>query len=118
MTDYGSASLVERLARHLTVQDADGSAHDWRARIDEAVGILAILKVPDARMQEAGDIPTWEAMIDAALVERWALGTDNGPAAPPPGGTDEEGDVPFSPSPSLVEDTNSWVQVREGPDPQ
>lgn len=112
MTAVEARTIIERLARHLATQ---ASAPDhWRDKIDEAAGILAVIKLPDETMREAGDADAWTRMIDAALVARWELGPSPAPP-PPPGGTDEEGEVPFKPSFDLEPDDRSWVQVRNKP---
>lgn len=105
-------TVIERLAHHLAVQ-AGGAGEDWHAHIDEASGILAVIKDPDADMRAAGDETVWRAMIDAALVARAGLGPDTAPAPPPPAGTDEEGDVPLPDSSNLKQDPASWVQQRK-----
>jgi hypothetical protein len=112
MTDPDARTIIERLARHLATQAS--SPEDWRDRIDEAAGILAVIKLPDETMRESGDAEAWTRMIDAALVARWELGPSPMPP-PPPGGTDEEGEVPFPPSADLEPDTESWVQIRNKP---
>lgn len=102
--------MLERLARHLALQrDRDGSR--WPAHVDAAAGILAVIKLPDDAMRDAGDAAAWTAMIDAALIGRAALGAAPVPPAPPPAGTDEEGDVPMPQSGDLADDPASWVQV-------
>jgi hypothetical protein len=49
-------------------------------------------------------------MIDAALRQRWAIAS--APAAEPPGGTDEEGDIPLTPD--IVSGNRAeWVHLHE-----
>jgi hypothetical protein len=105
--------LVARLARYLALK---AGAEDPAHFADDAAGILALIKDADDAMVAAGDAGIWRAMIDAALVARWETGTGlGGSAPPPPAGTDEEGEVPFDPRQGLVDDTRSWVQVRQSP---
>jgi hypothetical protein len=110
-------TLVERLARHLAILDPVPGSGGWKGKIDAATGILAVIKLPDRAMRAAGDSALWGAMIDAALVSRWEIGADAAPSSPPPGGTDEEGDVPI-PSPDALEhDPSSWIQFSVRSDP-
>lgn len=74
-------SLIERIARVIAGRvvsvNADGddpSAGDrvdgiWRDYRDDAVSILKTLREPDPAMAEAGDLGTWQRMIEAALAE-------------------------------------------------
>ena len=41
----------------------------WQSFVDDAVGILNVLREPDPAMLSAGDGPTWTAMVRAALGE-------------------------------------------------
>ena len=41
----------------------------WRNYRDDAVSIIRTLREPDPAMAEAGDVETWERMIEAALAE-------------------------------------------------
>lgn len=101
--------LVERLAHYLAHK---AGSNDVAAFVDDAAGILALIKDADVAMIAAGDGAVWREMIDAALISRHdaALGPPGG--TPPPAGTDEEGDVPFDPTGRIVEDSGSWVQMR------
>lgn len=103
--------LVERLARYLAHK---AGSEDIVAFVDDAAGILALIKEADAAMIAAGDAAVWRRMIDAALIARQETGLGLGAGhPPPPAGTDEEGEVPFNPERGLVEDSRSWVQVRQ-----
>lgn len=74
-----NTSLVERIARviagRIVSVNADGSdpsAGDtvdgiWRDYREDAVSILKTLREPDPAMAEAGDLATWQRMIEAAL---------------------------------------------------
>jgi hypothetical protein len=76
-----TTSLVERIARVIagrTVSaNAEGeerSAGDlvdsaWRDYRDDALSVIRTLREPDPAMAEAGDLETWERMIEAALAE-------------------------------------------------
>jgi hypothetical protein len=76
-----STSLVERIARviagRMVSANADGDEasagrlvdsvwHDYR---DDALSVIRTLREPDPAMAEAGDVETWERMIEAALAE-------------------------------------------------
>jgi hypothetical protein len=73
--------VVERIARVIAARlvsiNADGrDAHaaervdaSWRDYRDDALSILRTLREPDPIMAEAGDVATWERMIEAALAE-------------------------------------------------
>ena len=63
-------------------------------------------------MLAVGDGTVWRKMVDAALIARWDMPESLGHEAPPPGGSDEEGDVPIQPDVPLVADDASWIQVR------
>ena len=39
----------------------------WRDYREDALSILRTLREPDPAMAEAGDVETWERMIEAAL---------------------------------------------------
>ncbi|UZW53608.1 hypothetical protein NUH86_08485 [Sphingobium sp. JS3065] len=99
-------TLLERLARHL----AAGNPDDWRDRVEQAAGLIAIMKDPDDAMAEAGDGRVWRAMIDAALRERWSIGS--AASGDPPGGTDEEGEIPLPPD-SIGGNKAEWVHLHE-----
>jgi len=76
--------VVERIARVIAGRvlsaNADGedcSASEevdstWRDYRDDAVSILKTLREPDPVMAEAGDLATWQRMIEAALSEAGA----------------------------------------------
>lgn len=101
--------LIERLARHLAT-----SPEDWRARVEDAASILAILKQPDSAMLAAGDAGAWEAMIDAALRERWTV-TSPAADADPPAGADEEGEISLSPD-AVGNNRADWVHLQQPQD--
>ena len=72
-------SLVERIARVIAGRvisaNADGddpSAAEkvdeaWQFYRDDAVSILKTMREPDEAAASAGDVATWERMIEAAL---------------------------------------------------
>jgi hypothetical protein len=74
-----STSLVERIARviagrvvSINAAGSDPSAGDrvdaiWRDYREDALSIIRTLREPDPAMAEAGDLATWERMIEAAL---------------------------------------------------
>ena len=76
-----NTSLIERIARvsagRVVSVNADGddpSAGNrvdeiWRDYRDDAISILKTLREPDPAMAEAGDLDTWQRMIEAALAE-------------------------------------------------
>ena len=76
-----NTSLVERIARVIAGRvvsiNADGddpSAGDrvdaiWRDYRDDAISILRTLREPDPSMARAGDLATWQRMIEAALAD-------------------------------------------------
>ncbi len=76
--------VVERIARVIAGRvlsaNADGedcSASEevdatWRDYRDDAVSILRTLREPDPAMAAAGDLATWQGMIEAALSEAGA----------------------------------------------
>jgi hypothetical protein len=76
-------TLVERIARVLAgranssnAEGDDPSAgptvdETWHEYVQDALSILRTLREPDQVMAAAGDIETWERMVEAALgVER------------------------------------------------
>ncbi|HYG30668.1 MAG TPA: hypothetical protein VD887_10695 [Allosphingosinicella sp.] len=77
-----TTSLIERIARviagRIVSVNADGndpSAGDrvdaiWRDYREDAISILKTLREPDPAMAEAGDLATWQRMIEAALAEQ------------------------------------------------
>jgi hypothetical protein len=76
-----STSLIERIARviagrivSVNAEGNDPSAGDrvdaiWRDYRGDAVSILKTLREPDPAMAQAGDLATWQRMIEAALAE-------------------------------------------------
>jgi hypothetical protein len=73
--------IVERIARVIAARmvsvNAEGEeAHAgdrvdeiWREFRSDALSILRTLREPDPAMAQAGDVETWERMIEAALAE-------------------------------------------------
>ena len=103
-------NLLERLARHLAAANPALGPDHWQEQVEAAAGLPAIIKDPDDVMSQAGDDHVWRAMIDAALRQRWAIAS--APAAEPPGGTDEEGDIPLTPD--IVSGNRAeWVHLHE-----
>lgn len=80
-------TLVERIARVLAGRDHsinatgdDPSAgptvdETWHEHVDDALAILRTLREPDQVMAAAGDVATWERMVEAALSVERAVGT-------------------------------------------
>ena len=76
-----NTNLVERIARviagrvvSINANGEDASAGDrvdsiWRDYRVDALSILRTLREPDPAMAEAGDVATWERMIEAALAQ-------------------------------------------------
>ena len=76
-----NTNLVERIARviagrvvSINAGGEDPSAGDrvdtiWRDYRDDALSIVRTLREPDEAMAAAGDVATWELMIEAALAE-------------------------------------------------
>lgn len=76
-----NTSLVERIARviagrvvSINADGSDPSAGDrvdsiWRDYREDAISILRTLREPDPAMAEAGDLATWQRMIEAALAD-------------------------------------------------
>jgi hypothetical protein len=76
-----NTGLVERIARviagRMVSANADGGHASagslvdsvWREYREDAVSIIRTLREPDPAMAEAGDVETWERMIEAALAE-------------------------------------------------
>ncbi|HYJ52194.1 MAG TPA: hypothetical protein VEW04_03395 [Allosphingosinicella sp.] len=72
-------SLVERIARILAgralsinAEGEDASASQevdasWRDHREDALAVLHTLREPDPAMAEAGDVATWQRMVEAAL---------------------------------------------------
>ena len=79
--------IVERIARVIAgrvvssnAEGDDPSAGDrvdsiWRDYREDALSVLRTLREPDAAMAEAGDVATWERMIEAALAEAGGPGS-------------------------------------------
>ena len=79
-----SMDVVERIARVIAgrvlssnAEGEDCSASDevdrtWRDYRDDAIAILRTLREPDPAMAGAGDLATWQRMIEAALSEAGA----------------------------------------------
>jgi len=73
--------IIERIARVIAgrvvssnAEGDDPSAGDrvdsiWRDYREDALSVLRTLREPDPAMAEAGDVATWERMIEAALAE-------------------------------------------------
>src|SRR3546814_7776357 len=100
---YGVSTVIERLARHLALacpDEADDGAEGlpaWHGQVEHAATILALMKEPDEAMAREGAGDIWRRMVDAALRARWDLDAAlHGPAEAPPGGPDEEGDMPIN----------------------
>ena len=81
-------TLVERIARVLAGRDLSINAEgddpsagpnvdeSWHEYTDDALSILRTMREPDREMASAGDVDTWERMVEAALdVERAVSGT-------------------------------------------
>ena len=76
-----SMDVVERIARviagrvlSVNAQGEDASASDevdraWPDYRDDATAILKTRREPDPAMAKAGDLATWQRMIEAALIE-------------------------------------------------
>ena len=76
-----NTSLVERIARviagRMVSANAEGGQPSagpildsvWRNYREDAVSVIRTLREPDPAMAEAGDVETWERMIEAALAE-------------------------------------------------
>jgi hypothetical protein len=97
--------LIERLARHLAARDPD----QWQDRVEDAASLLAIMKDSDDAMREAGNERIWQAMIDAALRERWSVATNS--STEPAEGTDEEGEIALPPD-GVTGDRADWIHVH------
>jgi hypothetical protein len=100
-------TLIERLARHLAAGDPDR----WQAQVEDAASLLALMKSPDDAMIEAGDTRIWQAMIDAALRERWSVAQASH-ATEPEAGTDEEGEIALPPG-SVSDNRADWVHLHD-----
>ena len=99
-------ALIEKLARHLAMDAPD----NWQARVEDAACILALMKEPDDAMRDVGDTAIWEAMVDAALRQRWTVA----PAAAnehDSGGSDEEGEIRLT-SETIGHDPADWVHIH------
>lgn len=76
-----NTSLVERISRviagrvvSINAGGQDPSAGDridaiWRDYCGDALSVIRTLREPDPAMAEAGDVATWERMIEAALAQ-------------------------------------------------
>jgi hypothetical protein len=76
-----NTDIIERIARVIAgrvvssnAEGDDPSAGErvdsiWRDYREDALSILRTLREPDPAMAEAGDLATWERMIEAALAE-------------------------------------------------
>jgi len=76
-----NTDIIERIARVIAgrvvssnAEGDDPSAGErvdsiWRDYRDDALSVLRTLREPDPAMAEAGDLATWERMIEAALAE-------------------------------------------------
>jgi hypothetical protein len=76
-----STSIIERIARviagrvvSINAEGDDPSAGErvdqiWRDHREDALSVLRTLREPDPAMAEAGDVDTWERMIEAALAQ-------------------------------------------------
>lgn len=76
-----NTDVVERIARVIAgrvissnAEGDDPSAGDkvdstWRDYREDALSILRTLREPDPAMAAAGDLGTWQRMIEAALAE-------------------------------------------------
>lgn len=76
-----NTDVVERIARVIAgrvissnAEGDDPSAGDkvdstWRDYREDALSILRTLREPDPAMAQAGDLGTWQRMIEAALAE-------------------------------------------------
>src|SRR3546814_12600572 len=90
---------------------------DWSSDVCSsdlhAATILALMKEPDEAMAREGDGDIWRRMVDAALRARWDLDAAlHGPAEAPPGGTDEEGDMPINAGDMQKKDPASWLDRK------
>src|SRR3546814_4247237 len=116
---YGVSTVNERLARHLALacpDEADDGAEGltaWHGQVEHAATILALMKEPDEAMARDGDGAIWSRMVDADLRPRWYLDAAlHGPAEAPPGGTDEEGDMPINAGDMQKKDPASWLDRK------
>jgi hypothetical protein len=76
-----NTNLVERIARviagRVVSANADGGQTSagpivdsvWRNYRGDALSVIRTLREPDPAMADAGDLATWERMIEAALAE-------------------------------------------------
>lgn len=76
-----STSAIERIARviagrvvSINAEGDEASAGDhvdriWRDYRGDALSVLRTLREPDPAMAQAGDLATWERMIEAAIAE-------------------------------------------------
>jgi len=80
-----NTSLVERIARVIAGRVVSANAEGdetsagalvdsvWRDYRADALSVIRTLREPDPAMAEAGDVATWERMIEAALAEAEAI---------------------------------------------
>lgn len=73
--------LAERIARVLAAaahssnaEGSDPSAAEkvdlaWREHLNQALAVLRTSREPDGRMADAGDVETWERMVETAIHE-------------------------------------------------
>ena len=73
--------LAERIARVLAAaahssnaEGSDPSAAEkvdlaWREHLNQALAVLRTSREPDSRMADAGDVETWERMVETAIHE-------------------------------------------------
>jgi hypothetical protein len=76
-----NTSLVERIARVIAGRVLSANAEGdetsagalvdsaWRDYRGDALSVIRTLREPDRAMADAGDVATWERMIEAALAE-------------------------------------------------
>lgn len=76
-----NTDVVERIARVIAARMVSSNAEGddpsagervdaiWRDYREDALSILRTLREPDPAMAEAGDVGTWEKMIEAALAQ-------------------------------------------------
>jgi hypothetical protein len=79
-------TLVERIARVLAGRDHSSNAEGddpsagptvdetWHEYTGDALSILRTMREPDQVMASAGDVETWERMVEAALSVERAVG--------------------------------------------
>ena len=77
-----NSPLVERIARVLAgtahssnAEGSDPSGGDkvdltWREHVNQALAVLHTAREPDEAMAAAGDVDTWNRMVEAAIAQR------------------------------------------------